>query len=1036
MALVKQPVNITFAQGVNTKTDKWQLPVGQFASLQNTVFNKQGMLQKRNGFGFLTDAPTGAQTISTLNNGLVLLGNTCQSYSNESMQLTDSGLFQPMKLSTATMVRRATGQRNCDVAVASNGLACSVWLDTDGNSYYQISDSITGQIIIPAVTVASGHMLRVYTLRAYFIVTFLTNVTHLMYIAIPIINPGSPGAPTDISSQASSITAAYDGQVSGNNLYIAFDGSDVGGAIHVKYLDSTLNQPASAVIATTSASLISVTIDTSNSSPIVWVSSFETDTVSAAAFSFQLLPILANTTVTTGLSNGVAELDSTATANVLTAIYEVINAYTYTPSPPEASDTKTDYIESNTLTLAGTPGVAAVVLRGVGLASRATLVYTYYFIQKPYDILSGPVVPSGAILVAAKTYFLAVYGQAFQPTYFLLDINGNALARLAYSNAGGYALNQILPSINQNGTKLIVGYLYADLLQAVNKTQGQNGNIAGVYSQDGINLATFDLSGQTAALEIGGALHASGGMMWQYDGVKIRELGFNVWPEDIGVTWSTTGGSIAAQPDGATNDNAYFYQFTYEWTDAAGQIHRSAPSVPIAVTTTGSGTTGANTINVPTLRQTYKTDNKVRIVGYRWSVGQQIYYQFTSISNPVLNDPTVDSVQIVDTASDASILGNNIIYTTGGVIEDICPPGAVAMTLFQSRLFLADAEDPNLIWFSKQVIEATPVEMSDLLTLYIAPTTGAQGSTGPITALSSMDNNLIIFKKDAIYYVNGTGPDNTGAGGSFSDPVFITSTVGCANPSSIVLTPSGIMFQSDKGIWLLGRDLATNYIGAQVEDYTTALVTSALAIPGTNQVRFTLEGTTAVMYDYYFQQWGNWTNMPALSSTINEGLHTYLNTYGQIVQETPGQYLDVSTPVNISFKTSWYNLAGLQGFERFYFLNLLGQYLSPHKLQVEIGFNYDPGITQTITIDPINFSGTYGSAPLYGSNTYGGASDVEKWRVFPDRQKCSSFQLTISELYDPSFNVPAGAGLTLSGLALSVGLKKGTRTQSAATSVG
>ena len=359
------------------------------------------------------------------------------------------------------------------------------------------------------------------------------------------------------------------------------------------------------------------------------------------------------------------------------------------------------------------------------------------------------------------------------------------------------------------------------------------------------------------------------------------------------------------------------------------------------------------------------------------------------------------------------------------------------MTLFQSRLFLADAEDPNLIWFSKQVIEATPVEMSDLLTLYIAPTTGAQGSTGPITALSSMDNNLIIFKKDAIYYVNGSGPDNTGSNGSFSDPIFITATVGCANPSSIVLTPTGIMFQSDKGIWLLGRDLSTSYIGAPVEDFTAnVLVTSALAIPATNQVRFTLAGSTAVMYDYFFNRWGNWTNVPALSSTILQGLHTYLNIYGQIAQESNDVFYDISSPVLMSFTTSWFNLAGLQGFQRFYSINLLGQYLSPHTLQVSIGYNYNPGISQTTTINPINYSVPYGNAPIYGTNTYGGASDVERWRVFPQTQKCSSFQLTINETYDATLGVNAGAGLTLSGLALQIGIKRGTRTQSADTSAG
>ena len=77
MALQKQPISINFSQGVNTKIDKWQLPVGQFRTLTNTVFTKDGLMQKRNGFSLLTAAPRGAQTLSTLNGGLVALGDTC-----------------------------------------------------------------------------------------------------------------------------------------------------------------------------------------------------------------------------------------------------------------------------------------------------------------------------------------------------------------------------------------------------------------------------------------------------------------------------------------------------------------------------------------------------------------------------------------------------------------------------------------------------------------------------------------------------------------------------------------------------------------------------------------------------------------------------------------------------------------------------------------------------------------------------------------------------------------------------------------------
>ena len=165
------------------------------------------------------------------------------------------------------------------------------------------------------------------------------------------------------------------------------------------------------------------------------------------------------------------------------------------------------------------------------------------------------------------------------------------------------------------------------------------------------------------------------------------------------------------------------------------------------MTTTGTGT-GFITLVVPPATATMK--QSVRIVGYRWSVAQQVYYQFTSVTSPVISNPNA-IMTITDTLADNQIVGNTILYTTGGVVEDIAAPAVKHSCLFKNRLFVIDAEDQNVLWFSKQVIEATPVEMSDLLTLYVAPTTGSQGSTGPMQCLSAMDDKLIIFKKNAIY---------------------------------------------------------------------------------------------------------------------------------------------------------------------------------------------------------------------------------------------------------------------------------------------
>ena len=1176
--LTKQAVNINFSKGVDTKTDPWQLPVGTFLSLQNSVFTTQGQLRKRNGYGLVTTI-AGSATVTTFSGNLVSIGtNSLNLYSEDTNTVIDTGYIQPMGLSVLPMVRRASAQTTVDISIASNGLACSTWLDSDGNSYYQINDSVTGGTIVPAValttaTDVSATMSRVFALGNYFVITYMATVSGsptFRYVAVPINNLTSPLAPVTISTSVSSISAAYDcvvAKIAPDVLFLAWNGGSTD--LVINYMTASLALGTGTTVASTSSQLISTTWDYALNQ--LWVSFYSSsgNTIDVVVYTQSLVNILAKTNVVSSvtLNNGLTSTANSGTAHIF---YEVSNFYGFD------SGLRTDYISKNSCTNTGTAGTPAIIVRGMGLGSKATYLSS-----------------------TNKSYMLCAYGTSYQPSYFLIDSSGFAIGKLAYENGGGLIINQILPQINATivaGEPVFqIGYLKKDFLSSIanpvgpagsntgtNKTIGAT-NPAPIYTQTGINLSEFTFNQPAPTAESGSILHMGAGFPWMFDGVKPVEHQFHLWPDAVEVSTSNYGGGLAAQQ--------YYYQAIYYWTDGQGNPQQSAPSIPVTAnvvsgvaseghsftatftlhattmtltsgtatvgmvladyTTAGNllagtyitgiagstislsqetqgasasspgdtlvvvaqnvtsgvfakgvntftvssaaalfvgqtitdltnagtfpanttitsivGTTitisalttavstdvgdvlqvtgiGTATVYIPTLRLTYKwnppsntgTANKVIIRLYRWSAAQEEFFEVTSVSSPTLNDPTVDYVTFTDTQSDAAIEGNSLIYTTGGVLEDIAAPSFSICSMFDDRLWVVDAEDPYTLWYSKQVIENTGVEFSDLLTYYVAPTQGAQGSTGPVTALCPMDTELVIFKKDAAYYVNGTGPDNTGANGQYSQPIFITSTVGCDNVNSIVLTDDGIMFQSDKGIWLVGRNLQTSYIGAPVEKYVLGnTVTSAIVVPGTTQARFTLNTGVTLMYDYFYNQWGPFS-ISGISATLYNGQHTMLNSYGQILQETPNLYLDISNPVLMSFTTSWLNLAGVQGYQRAYFFYPLGMYLSPHKLQFAVAYDYNPSPTQVTLIQPNNFSSAVPSnfgVPV----PMGSKNNVENWRVFLARQRCSSVQITFNEIYDPTFGVPAGAGLTMTGLNVVAGLKKSFRPISQNTSAG
>lgn len=1024
--LQKQPVSIPFAQGLDTKTDPYQVQAGKFLSLQNTVFNKGGLLTKRNGYGQLASlSSNNFSYLTTLNENLTAIGPSISAYSLGSSTWVDKGTIAPMAITTLALIRNNINQTQADAVVAANGLVCTVYTETDGtNTFYKyaIADSVTGQnIISPSpIPVMSGTVTgspRVFFLGHYFIIAF-TNViaatSHLQYVAIDSINPTIVTSNVDIATYTSSTRLSWDAVVVGNSLFFAWNTLVGGQSIMMIILTNTLALTGTTTFVGSKATIMSVTADVSiPATPIIYATFY--DSVSTNGYSLavdkNLNTILAPTQVIT--AKIVLNLATAAQNGLLTLYSEINNNYSYDAAIP------THYIESTTMTQAGIVASPFISIRSVGLASKA-------------------------FIINGVEYYLSTYQSPYQPTYFL--INGSTstfsspqvVAKLAYQNGGGY-LNLGLPGVTVTGTLAQVAYLFKDVIQAVNKNTNvpAGTQVNGIYSQTGINLASFNIENKDIdTKEIANNLHISGGFLWMYDGYLPVEHNFFLYPDSIEAAWSAAGGSIVAKPDGATNTNAYFYQVTYEWTDNQGNAFRSAPSIPISVTTTGAGSTGSITINVPTLRLTYKTANPVKIVIYRWSVAQQIYYQVTSIFQPILNSTSTDSITYVDTLSDAVILGNNIIYTTGGVVEDTNAPATNIMTLFDTRLWLVDAEDKNLLWFSKQVIEATPVEMSDLFTKFIAPSTGVQQSTGPITALSVMDDKLIIFKREAIYYVNGSGPDNTGANNQYSEPIPIASTVGCTNQHSVVFMPQGLMFQSDKGIWLLGRDLSTSYIGAAVEQFNSSIVQAVVNVPQTNQVRFTLNTGQTLMYDYYYGQWGEFTGIPATAACIYQGLHTFINSFGQVYQESPGLFLDGSNPVLMSFVTSWFNLAGLQGYQRAYFFYILGTYYSPHKLDMQIAYDYNSSPSQSTLISPTNYGVPYGVSSPYGQQHIYGSNNIEQWRVFLQRQRCQAFQITLNEVYDATIGQPPGQGLSISGLNLVVAIKKGWKPIAAVHSAG
>jgi hypothetical protein len=294
-----------------------------------------------------------------------------------------------------------------------------------------------------------------------------------------------------------------------------------------------------------------------------------------------------------------------------------------------------------------------------------------------------------------------------------------------------------------------------------------------------------------------------------------------------------------------------------------------------------------------------------------------------------------------------------------------------------------------------------------------------------------LDEKLVIFKAGQIFVLAGDGPTDTGAQNDFGAPQQLSSDVGCTEPESVVLTPSGIMFKSTKGIYLLDRALNVTYIGAEVQEFNSLNVSSAILVPEVNQVRFTTTAGTTLVYDYYFKAWSTYTRQAAVSAANWQDTYVWLDVNGNMLQEVEGSYADNGVPIRSLIETSWISLGGLQGFQRFYRLQLLGGYVGNHTLRTTLAYDFEPFDRESFSIVPSDageasvIGQTYGTSSPYGAEaTYGSGTGVYQWEVRPARQKCSAFKLIIEDLFPEG---DATGGFTLSGVTMVVGVKGGLR---------
>ena len=970
MALTKHKVPISFAKGIDTKTDEKQVLATDLLELENGVFTKNLAINKRNGYDVLSKSLLGSTIediasgagLSRYKNELNLFdGTRIYAYLDTQDKWSEKGTIISVDTKSSPIIKNTFEQTRGSYAF-NDGLELYVWQDSKGDIRSTLVDSSSGTYLFSDTqVVASATKPKCYALGNRFIVLYERS-NGIRFKTINVFDPSSFSSEDTITSQLDISDPRWDALDFGNRIYTAF-AKDAVAEPSLVFVNEQLQVSDIKTEATEDASGAIAVIEGDSFQP--WVVFSDGTDVNAYKYDANLTTkTVAVHSIEASLPTAVRNITGANTSGTsITVLYEITKTI---------GSVNANYIRQNTTDDGAVSGTPSDFIRSVGLYSKA--------------FSNG-----------SSNLVVTVHESDLQSSYFIYNLNGDLVSKVNNQTAGGYTKDDsFLTDVQESTTGMFkFAALKKGLLTSVDND---------LYTILGLNSASLDFTSVSNynTDEIADNLLIVGGTLQMYDGNSIVEHGFNVFPEDVAVA-DFGSGSFAG---------TFSYSVVYVWTDNQGQLHKSAPSIPVQIVASGSG--DSIDVTVPTLRITNKEDAFIEI--YRTENNGTIFYKVTDTLSPTLNNKTVDTIVFNDDEVDADLIDNEILYITGGVLDNIAAPTCSIITTFKNRAFLAGLEDPNQIQFSKIVFPGFPAEFNDTLTIDI------DSLGGGVTALGVLDDKLVIFKESAIFILTGEGPNNLGLQNDFIDPQIIASDVGCRDANSVVITPAGIMFKSSKGIYLLDRGLQVSYIGDRVEKFNDDIVTSSSVVPTTNEVRFVTGSSQCLVFNYLYNQWSTFTNHESVGTSVYENKFCFVKSDGRVFQENPDKFTDGDDYVKLKIVTSWIQLAGLQGFQRIYKFLLLGDYKSAHKLVVKVGYDFSPVFVQEVVIDAtsIHDPAAYGDDATYGdSEVYGGTWKPYQFRIFTQRQKCQAFRVSIEDSQSSNF----GEGFSLSTMTAEIGVK-------------
>ena len=538
---------------------------------------------------------------------------------------------------------------------------------------------------------------------------------------------------------------------------------------------------------------------------------------------------------------------------------------------------------------------------------------------------------------------------------------------------------------------------------------GKYGAQAVVHAADVVDL-NFNGKVSQATASNGGTTFG-GANVGYYTGQATSELGFASGPL-IAIKTSVVDATSTLAV------GTYTYMGVFESYDEKGNLTRSVPGPTATHTVAALGL--RVDVEFYTLGPSQRYDSGKRFQVALFRADQDGVFQ--RCSTPLANNYDIRTSQWFAPVRDTGEQYDALYTQSGAEVDASGPDGAAFVMVGTKRVWLAGFFRRDRVQYSKLYNAATAnqialaPEFNDAFAFLIP---GGEH----VTALGELDDKTIIFTAGKIYAVAGTGPDDGGRNNDFSGLQLISSDAGCIDVRSVVETPAGLFFQSQAGMFVLGRDLQINFIGQAILDTTDEFTecTSGVLVPRDNHVRFTLRNPVTssgciLCFDFAQGAWSRWDVRTAagvldpVGATMHKENYYVLSSVGGVYMEDLTSYLDDGgSYIPMRIETGWLQATQQSGLQRVRQVAALCKSNNPHNLVISLYQDFDsttPTQTQTYT------EATLGAQKL---------KELEVMRV--KAQKCTAFKLRIEDA--ASAGSTTGQGYDCTGFTVELAGKQG-----------